>query len=68
MSRFYWCLSHETVEEGARCRALERLGPYESPEAARAWRDRLEQRDESWQAEDERWSDGDAENETPAGR
>lgn len=56
MSQFYWCLTHGQVEAGATCRAADRLGPYASPETARGWRERVEERDESWQAEDERWN------------
>lgn len=54
---FYWCLTHQRVEQGTGCRALDRLGPYPSPDAARAWRDRHEDRDERWEAEDRRWHD-----------
>lgn len=59
MGRYYWCLSHARVEEGQNCRAADRLGPYDSPEAARDYRDRVERRNEDWKAEDERWDDGD---------
>lgn len=55
MSKYYWCLKHEQVEEGVACRAANRLGPYGSPEAARDWSERVESRDETWKAEDERW-------------
>jgi hypothetical protein len=58
MSEYYWCLAHERVEEGP-CGAIDRLGPYDSPDAARAWRDRVEDRNDAWQAEDERWDDAD---------
>jgi hypothetical protein len=60
--QYYWCLSHQRVEQGAQCRALDRLGPYGSEEEARHWRDRHEQRTERWEEEDERWDawkDGD---------
>lgn len=55
MSGFYWCLTHSKVEQGTLCRATNRLGPYASADEARAWRDRVETRDETWEAEDERW-------------
>jgi hypothetical protein len=55
MAQYYWCLTHQRVEEGTVCRAANRLGPYESPEAARNWSERVEQRAEKWKAEDERW-------------
>ena len=57
MSRYFWCLTHEQVEEGTTCRAADRLGPYDTPAAARAWRERVEHRQETWEAEDERWKD-----------
>jgi hypothetical protein len=63
MSTFYWCLTHDRVEEGASCRALDRMGPYASPEAARGWRGRVEEREETWEAEDERWHGSDEEEE-----
>jgi hypothetical protein len=55
MGVFYLCMEHGTVEEGRSCRAAVRLGPYDSPDEARRWRERVEARDEAWQAEDERW-------------
>lgn len=55
MGDYYWCFAHDEVEQGRTCRASRRLGPYETPEAARAWRDRAETRNESWEAEDKRW-------------
>ncbi len=55
MSDFYWCLTHHRVERGNVCRAVDRMGPYESEEAARGWSERVESRDDAWQAEDERW-------------
>jgi hypothetical protein len=58
MGDYYWCMQHGTVEEGNVCRAATRLGPYETPEAARRWRERVEDRNEAWEAEDERWEGG----------
>lgn len=55
MSDYYWCLTHTQVEVGATCRATDRLGPYETREDALAWRDRVDRRNDEWQAEDERW-------------
>ncbi len=60
MSDFYWCLTHGTVERGSVCRAANRLGPYATAEEARRWSERVEDRNETWKAEDERWhGDGD---------
>ena len=55
MAEYYWCLTHERVEQGSLCHAINRLGPYETPEAARDWSERVEERAEDWAAEDERW-------------
>jgi hypothetical protein len=66
MGRFYWCLTHDRVEEGASCRARDRMGPYPSAQAARSWREHHEQRGETWQAEDERWHGPDEDDEDDA--
>ncbi len=62
---WYWCLSHGQVEEGAGCRAGDRMGPYESPEAARHWKDRVEARNDRWEGDDREWEDD--EDQPPAG-
>jgi hypothetical protein len=55
---WWWCHKHGTVEAAAaKCGSLDRLGPYETPEAARAWRERAEMRNEQWEAEDEEWDE-----------
>lgn len=56
--QWFWCMRHQCVEEGAGCRGADRLGPYPSADAAAHWRDRVEQRNEAWQAEDDRWEAG----------
>lgn len=54
--KYYYCLEHDRVEqEGETCRADNRLGPYDSAEAARNWKDRVEKRNETWDEEDEEW-------------
>lgn len=54
--RWYWCLTHDRPEaESHVCRASGRLGPYESEAAARAWKERAENRNEDWEEEDEEW-------------
>jgi hypothetical protein len=55
MATFYFCLTHREVERGASCRAENRLGPYDTAEEALRWRERHEGREETWEAEDERW-------------
>ncbi|MBA2317490.1 MAG: hypothetical protein H0V93_06890 [Euzebyales bacterium] len=52
---WYWCLAHERPEQGTGCRADNRLGPYESREAAVNWKARHEARAERWKAEDRAW-------------
>ena len=50
---WYWCLKHGRAEgaEGA-CAPEDRMGPYESQEAAEHWKDRVEARNEVWERED----------------
>lgn len=55
MTEYWWCLTHGEVEQGRVCRADDRLGPYATPEEARAWRERHESREERWEDEDRRW-------------
>ena len=37
MADFYYCLTHHEVEQGQGCRALDRMGPYPSAQAAQDW-------------------------------
>lgn len=67
MSEYYWCLTHERVEQGSLCKAANRLGPYDSEHAARDWRDRVEGRNEVWQAEDKRWGGEDGQDDEDDG-
>jgi hypothetical protein len=64
--QWYWCLTHQQVEPAAACRADDRMGPYDSPEAARSWKTQHEDREvvreiedeaakDEWDREDERW-------------
>ena len=55
MPHYYWCLEHQRVEQGTVCKAVNRLGPYGSEEEARSWSERVEGRNDAWEAEDERW-------------
>jgi hypothetical protein len=56
--QFYWCLDHERVEGADGCAPDRRMGPYESSDAAAHWKDRVEARNEKWDAEDEEWEEG----------
>lgn len=53
---YYWCLRHNRVEnDDDMCDATQRLGPYSSPAEAEAALEKVNERNESWDAEDERW-------------
>ncbi|HEX7275952.1 MAG TPA: hypothetical protein VF244_01125 [Acidimicrobiales bacterium] len=57
---WYWCLNHQRAEgSDTHCPPDDRLGPYESEDAARHWKDRVEARNDTWEAEDKAW-EGDA--------
>ena len=60
---WYWCLTHQQAEAAAdRDDPDNALGPYPSPEAARDWKRRNEERAEAWKEDDDRWSgEGDTE-------
>jgi hypothetical protein len=53
---WYWCLDHQAAEpEGGDCPPDRRLGPYPSREAAQHWKDRVESRNQTWDAADDAW-------------
>jgi len=56
-----WCLRHRQVERDSdsTCPADERLGPYESQEAAERWQERTDARNQTWDKEDKEWSGDD---------
>ncbi len=58
---WYWCLRHSQVERGAEshCPPEDRMGPYESQQAAEAWRDKVDARNQKWEDEDKAWSGDD---------
>jgi hypothetical protein len=49
---YYYCLTHQTVERGVGCRAADRMGPYPTPEAAEAWQQAVEARNEAADEQD----------------
>ena len=54
--RYYWCLSHQRVEsEADMCPGRDRLGPYDSAAEAEQAIAKVQERNEAWDAEDERW-------------
>lgn len=60
MTEWYWCLTHNRAEDGANRDDVENaLGPYNSEEEARHWRERVEARNEAWQIDDDRWAGDD---------
>ena len=57
---WYWCRKHERVEDASSpCPPEDRLGPYESEEAARNWKAKVDARNEEWEAEDRAWEGDD---------
>lgn len=60
--QFYWCMDHARVETHAdRCKADNRMGPYPTRQAAQNWREKVEDRNDAWADEDERWEGSPAE-------
>lgn len=57
----YWfCLKHHTVEPRQGCKNSDRLGPYATREEAAGALEKVEARNEAWDAENEKdagWSD-----------
>ena len=54
---WYWCLTHERAETAEdRDDPDNALGPYDSPDAARDWRQTHEDRALKWKLEDEEWT------------
>ena len=61
MAEFYWCLDHNHVESGdSSCPPDKRMGPYDSKEAAANWQEKVDARNDQWDAEDAAW-EGDEE-------
>jgi glycerol-3-phosphate dehydrogenase len=56
---FYWCLKHSRVESGDDvCAGRERLGPFATETEAQQALQRVKERNDEWEAEDERWEKG----------
>jgi hypothetical protein len=51
---WWYCLKHHTVEHGAGCPGKDRLGPYASREEASRALEIVQERNEEWDAQDER--------------
>ncbi|MCE7081291.1 hypothetical protein [Streptomyces sp. ST2-7A] len=54
---WYYCLRHESVEEGPDCPARDRLGPYPDRAGAERALRTARDRNEEWRT-DPRWNDG----------
>jgi hypothetical protein len=54
--QWWFCLSHQRVEQGPGCPNGERMGPYDSAEEASTALQRAAERSESWDS-DPKWND-----------
>jgi len=50
--RWWFCLKHKTVESDDVCPGKDRLGPYPTKEAAEHALEKVRQRNEEWDAQD----------------
>jgi hypothetical protein len=50
---WWYCLKHGNVEQGPGCPGKDRLGPYATREEAEHALDRVQERNEEWDAQDE---------------
>ena len=56
MSEYWFCTKHHTVETGDDvCPVIDRLGPYDSAEAASHALEKAQERNEEWDAKDKEW-------------
>lgn len=64
--QWYWCLKHQAVEPYEGCKSEDRLGPYATREEAAQALERVQQRNDQWDREDEDFGD-DADSPSPIG-
>jgi hypothetical protein len=58
-SEWYWCLDHKAAEPADHaCSPENRMGPYASRDEAERWKERVADRNETWDREDAEWSGG----------
>jgi hypothetical protein len=50
---WYYCLEHKTVETKDGCRAIERFGPYATREEAEHAMQKVAERNEEWERQDD---------------
>ncbi|GGN62495.1 MULTISPECIES: hypothetical protein [Streptomyces] len=60
---WFYCLKHQTVEEGPECRAADRFGPYDTREEASHAMETARERNLEWET-DPKWHDKSAEQES----
>ena len=51
--RWFYCLEHHAVEGEEGCRAADRLGPYATREEAEHALERVQERNEEWEQDDD---------------
>jgi hypothetical protein len=56
-TEWYYCLTHKAVETKDGCRAIDRFGPYPTREDAAQALQKVEERNEEWDAQDEEWEE-----------
>jgi hypothetical protein len=55
--KYWYCLKHKTVEtDDTRCKAADRLGPYNTAAEAERALQTVAARNDAWDAEDKRWN------------
>lgn len=54
--QWYYCLTHHVVEPYGACKAIERLGPYDTPAEAAKALEKAEERNREWE-EDPRFNE-----------
>lgn len=53
---YYWCVKHQRVESGDEvCPARHQIGPFPTAAEAEHALERVQRRNEAWDAEDARW-------------
>jgi hypothetical protein len=51
--QWFYCFRHKKVETLADCTDMDRMGPYPTKEDAEHWRDRVAERNEAWEKEED---------------
>jgi hypothetical protein len=50
--QWWYCVRHQTVEQGAGCPAKDRLGPYPTRQDAEHALDKVRERNQEWDKQD----------------